>query len=335
MAKAQRNDPPAGASRWAEEQLQETKARLYKLENELDQVLKHLWAVDADVRTLTETVSASGDASVAVGKLREEVREQADGLERQKNQHTELANDINQSLRQRQSEAGRDRQELSAISKQVEGVEREVQKYGGRMQALEEVLRHSEEEIAGVKLFEQGLERSITELVTKAEKTDQAVNRIGDEAVQLSGHLEKLEQEGVLVQERMAIMQEQVRRLLESVDKLDDIAEFPKEVKELIKRASFERDQLSQRLNVIDRIAEEATENVQAIQQAVALIEQRSQNQAAELTEIARHLQELDEQTGAELRKIIKVTLTQRRRQVEALSQEIRELGKGEPKTES
>ena len=335
MAKAQGNDPPVAASRWTEEQLQETKARLHKLENELDQVLKQIWSVDADVRTLTETVSSSRDASVAVDKLREEVREQADGLGRQKDRHNELANHINETLRQRQSEAGRDRQELSAISKQIEGVERGVQKYDARIQALEEALRHKEEEIAGVKLFEQGLERSITELVTKAEKTDQTVNRIGDEEVQLSGHLEKLEQEGAGVQERMAIMQEQVRRLLESVNKLEDIAEFPKEVRELIERASFERDQLSQRLNIIDRIAEEATERVQAIQQAVALIEQRSQHQAAELMEVGTHLQELDEQTGAELRKIIKVTLAQRRRQVEALSQEIRELGKGEPKTES
>lgn len=335
MAKAQRNDPPSGVSQWAEEQLQETKARLHKLENELDQVLKHIWSVDADVRTLTETVSSSGDASVAVDKLREEVRQQTDGLERQRDRHSELANRIDQTLRQRQSEAGRDRQDLSAIAKQIDGVDRGVQKYDVRIQALEEALRHNEEEIAGVKLFEQGLERSNTELVMKAEKTDVAANRIGDEAVRLSGHIEKLEQEGARVQERMTLMQEQVRRLMESVAMLEDLAEFPKEVKELIERASYERDQLSQRINIIDRIAEEATESVQAIQQVVALIEQRSQNQAAELTEVATHLQELDEQTGAELRKIIKVTLTQRRRQVEALSQEIRELGKGEPKTES
>ena len=130
-------------------------------------------------------------------------------------------------------------------------------------------------------------------------------------------------------------MQEQVGRLLERVSNLEDIAELSKEVGDLIERGKFEREQLSQRLNIIDRIAEEATERVQAVQQATALTEQRSQNQAAALTEVATRLQELDEQTGAELRKIIKVTLTQRRRQVEALSQEIRDLSKGESKTES
>jgi methyl-accepting chemotaxis protein len=184
-------------------------------------------------------------------------------------------------------------------------------------------------------LFEQGLERSIRELATKAGKTDEAVARIGEAATQLAGRIEKREEEDDRSRERMALLQDQVRRLLERVGKLEDIAELSKGVGELIERASFERDQLSQRLNIIDRIAEEATERVQAIQQAVALTEQRSQNQAAALTEVATRLQELEEQTGAELRKIIKVTLTQRRRQVEALAQEIRELGKGEPKTDS
>jgi chromosome segregation ATPase len=305
------------------------------LENELDQVLKHIRSVDADVRTLTETLSSSGDASVAVDKLREEVRQQGDGLERQKDRHNELANHVDKTLRERRSEAGRDRQELSAISKQIEGVERGIQTYDARIQALEEAMRHDEEQIAGVRLFEQGLERSITELATKVGKTDEAANRIGEEATQLVGRIEKREQEDDRSRERTALLQEQVKRLLERVSKLEDIAELSKEVGELIERASFERDQLSQRLNIIDRIAEEATERVQVIQQAVAVTEQRSQNQAAALTEVATRLQELEEQTGAELRKIVKVTLTQRRRQVEALSQEIRELGKDEPKTES
>ena len=335
VAKAQQTQPSGDGSRWAEEQLQETKARLHKLENELDQVLKQIRSVDADVRTLTETVSSSGDASVAVDKLREDVRQQTDGLERQRDRHSELADHVEQTLRQGRSEAGRDRQELSTISKQIEGIDRGIQTYESRIQALEEAMRHGEEQMAGLRLFEQGLERSITELATKAGKTDEAANRIGAEATKLAGQIEKLQQQDERSQERTALLQEQVGRLLERVSNLEDIAELSKEAGDLIERGKLEREKLSQRLNVIDRIAEEATERVQAVQQATALTEQRSQNQAAALTEVATRLQELDEQTGAELRKIIKVTLTQRRRQVEALSQEIRDLSKGESKTES
>ena len=196
-------------------------------------------------------------------------------------------------------------------------------------------MRHNEEAIAGVKLFEQGLERSMTDIVTKVEKTGETTTRVSNEAIQLAGKLETLEQEDARVSERMALMQDQISRLLDRAEKLDDLAELPKEFKDMTERATFERDQLSQRVNIIDKLTEEATDRVRTIAQAVSIIEQRSLNQVAQLTEIMTQLQEFEEQTTAELRKIIRVTLRQRRRQVEALTQEIRELSKGEPKTES
>ena len=334
MAKAQRTEQRDSSSQWSDEQLQDGKARLHKLENELDQVLKHIWSVDADVRTLTEAVSSSANAAVLVEKLREDLRQLGDGLERQHDRQNELANRLEESSRQHRAEVGRDRQEFSALARQAEAAERSVQQYDARIQALEEVLRHNEEEIAGAKLFEQGVERSLSDIGTKAEKNDETTNRISDETTHLAGLVEKLEQEDARVHERMALMQEQIRRLLERAEKLEDIAEFPKEAKELLERAAFERDQLSQRINIIDKLTDEATERVRTLTQAVALIEQRSHNQVAQLTEVATQLQELEEQTTAGLRKIVKVTLRQRRRQVEALSQEIRELSQGEPKTE-
>jgi chromosome segregation ATPase len=333
MVKAQRKEEPR-SGHWTEDQLQDTQARLHKLENELDQVLKHVWSVDADVRTLNETVSSSASASLAVDKLREDIRQLSDSLERQQERQNELANRIEESSRQHQAEVGRDRNELSTLAGQVDAAARSAQQYDARIQALDEALRHNENEIAGAKLFEQGLERSLGDIVSKAGKTQEATIRISDESAQLAGQLEKLEQEEARVSERMTLMQDQIKRLLERAEKLDDIAEFPKEVKELVERATFERDQLSQRINIIDKLTSEATERVQALNQAVALIDQRSHNQVAQLTEVATQLQELEELTTTELRKIIKVTLRQRRRQVESLSQEIRELSKGEPKTE-
>ena len=157
MAKAQQKEQPETSSRWSGEQLQDAQARLHKLENELDQVLKHIWSVDADVRTLTETVSSSANAAVLVEKLREEFRQLSDSTERQHERQSELAKLVEDTSRQHHAEAGRDRQEISTLSRQLEGAERSVQRYEARIQALEETLRHNEEDVGGVKLFRQGL----------------------------------------------------------------------------------------------------------------------------------------------------------------------------------
>lgn len=336
MARPQRRDQPEapGPNQWVEEQLQETKARLHKLENELEQALKHVWSMDSDVRTLTETISTSGSATVAVDKLREDTRQLSDQVNRLQDRQNALANRIEENLRSRQAEVGRDRQDLGALAKQLETLDREVRKYDSRIQSLEEAVRHTEDEISTIRLFDQGLERTITALSTKLERTDEVNNRLGEEAARVAGQLDRLEQEDTRVEERINLLTEQLRRHGERLGKLDDLAEFPQEVKDLFLRAAHERELLSQRLNVVDRLSAEASDLVKALKQSVALIEQRSQNQSAQLTEMSSRLQDLEEHTIAQLKKIVKVTLRQRRRQVEALNQEIKELTQGEPKSE-
>lgn len=336
MTSPQRQEQPDrdNAVRWVEDQLQDTRARLHKLENELDQALKHVWSVDADVRTLTETVSTSGAATVAVEKLREDIRQLTDWMGRVQDRQNEISNRIDEAARQRQSEVGRERQDVAALSKQIETIERNVVKQGTRVQSLEEAVRHTEDEISEVRLTGHGLERSLAEMATKVERTEEAANRLGEETARLAAALDRQEREDARASERLALLSEQFRRFSERADKLDELADFPQEVKGLLDRATHEREQLSQRMNIVDKLSTEASDVVKALKQTVALIEQRSNNQLAQLTEMASRLQDLEEQTTADLKKIIKVTLRQRRRQIEALNQEVKELTQGEPKSE-
>lgn len=336
MTSPQRQEQPDrdNAVRWVEDQLQDTRARLHKLENELDQALKHVWSVDADVRTLTETVSTSGAATVAVEKLREDIRQLTDWMGRVQDRQNEISNRIDEAARQRQSEVGRERQDVAALSKQIETIERNVVKHGTRVQSLEEAVRHTEDEISELRLTGHGLERSLAEMATKVERTEEAANRLGEETARLAAALDRQEREDARASERLALLSEQFRRFSERADKLDELAEFPQEMKGLLDRATHEREQLSQRMNIVDKLSTEASDVVKALKQTVALIEQRSNNQLAQLTEMASRLQDLEEQTTADLKKIIKVTLRQRRRQIEALNQEVKELTQGEPKSE-
>lgn len=337
VTRPQRKGQPDGSDsgrQWADDQLQEAKARIHKLESELGQALKHVWSLDADVRTLTEAVSSSGSSTAAVDKLREDVRQLSDRMGRLHDRHNDLGNRVEETLRLHQSEAARDRQELATLAKQIEAIERGVEKFDARTQAGEEAQRLAEDEISSVRLVSQGIERSIGEMVTKAERNDEVANRISEDMARLSSSLERLEKQDARSLEQVALIGEQVKRLAEQLDQLEELKEFPKEAKDLFARATHEREQMSQRVNIADRLSSEAADLVKALRQTVALTEQRSHNQGAQLAEMSTRLQELEEQTVSELRKLMKVTLRQRRRQVEALSQEIKELTQGEPKSE-
>ena len=126
------------------------------------------------------------------------------------------------------------------------------------------------------------------------------------------------------------MIQEHIRRLSERIDKLESIAAFPEEARELLQRATFEREQLAQRLLPIERLSAEVSERLHEFLQNVARLEQRTQGQGAELIALTGQLSELSDFTRAQLKRASQVQLRQRRRQHEALAQEIKELGQDE-----
>ena len=56
MAVKTRDQEPEGPVEWLENELRDTKARLHKVEGELEQALKQLWSMEADVRRLNRIV---------------------------------------------------------------------------------------------------------------------------------------------------------------------------------------------------------------------------------------------------------------------------------------
>src|SRR5437870_13139206 len=119
MAVKARDQEPESAVEWLENELRETKARLHKVEGELDQALKQVWSLEADVRRVAEAFSVSGSASAALAALREDVRQLYSQMGKTQDRHSALANRTEEILRQRQTASGRDRQDLGELGRQV------------------------------------------------------------------------------------------------------------------------------------------------------------------------------------------------------------------------
>ena len=278
-----------------------------------------------------EAQSVSGSATAALTTLREDVRQLHGQLGRIQDGQSALANRTDEVVRQRDAEAGRGRQDLGALAKQLEGLARDTAQYDGRMQALEDTIRHVEEEVAGERLASRSLERGVEEMSTRGARSHEATLRLDQQVSHQTAELEQLRKEDTAFDDRLALVSEQSRRLSERIDKLESIAAFPEEARELLKRATFERDQLTQRMGLIEQLSGEVTERLQEFLQGQARLEQRAQTQGAEIIALIGRVQELEEQTRAQMKKVFQTLLRQRRRQAETLAQEIKELGQGEP----
>ncbi|MGH2405246.1 MAG: hypothetical protein ACRDGN_12415, partial [bacterium] len=257
MAVKTRDQEPEGPVEWLENELRDTKARLHKVEGELDQALKQLWSMEADVRRLTESSSVSGAVSATIAGLREDVRQLHGQMGKVQDRQSALTNRTDEVLRQRQAESGRDRQDIGALMRDVAAVNKNIEHYEARVQAIEETTRRAEETAAGGRLADQALERHLEDLSTRTARAHEAAMRIEHDVARIGPELEKLAKDDSAQVERLQLIQEQVRRLAERIDKLEAIAAFPEEARELLQRATFEREQLAQRLLQIERLSGE------------------------------------------------------------------------------
>jgi chromosome segregation ATPase len=321
---------PEGPVEWLENELRDTKARLHKVEGELEQALKQLWSMEAGVRRLTESSAVSGSVSATIAGLREDIRQLHTQMGKLDDRQAALANRTDEMLRQRQTESSRDRQDIGSLSRDFTSISKNVEHYETRAQALEETIRRVEEAAAGGRLADQALERHFEDLSTRTARAHEAVLRIEHDLSRVPPELEKLAKDDAAHVERVQLIQEQVRRLAERIDKLEAIAAFPEEARDLLQRANFEREQLSTRILQVERMSGEVTDRLAEFLQSTSRLDQRTQNQAAEIIELTGQLNELSDQAKSQLKRISQVLLRQRRRQYEALAQEIKELGQGD-----
>src|SRR3989304_7858634 len=92
MAVKTQGQEPESPVEWLESELRETKARLHKVEGELEQALKQVWSMEADVKRLTEASSVSGSTSAALAALREDVRQLHSQMGKVQDRHSALGN---------------------------------------------------------------------------------------------------------------------------------------------------------------------------------------------------------------------------------------------------
>jgi chromosome segregation ATPase len=322
--------PPAGTGDWLENELRETKARVHKAEADLAQALKQTYALDAELRKVAQALSVTASVESAVHGFREELRQARDQMSRIQDRQAQISSRMEQIQNQRQADLGRERQDLGLAVKQVDAMNKVIEGYDTRVKALEEAVRHVEEEIAGGRSGRLSVERTIEEMNTRSGYMHEATLRLEQESSRLAAAVDKLEKSDENLTDRMTLFLEQLRRVLERLDKMEAFAEFPDEAREAFQKAAYDRELLVQRLGIVERLVNDMADRTEEFAQTLTKVDQKSQQNTGELLAMAERMQDLTDQTKLGLKKMYQVLLRQRRRASEALNQEIKEFTHGE-----
>ena len=319
-----------GPADWIESELRETKARLHKVESELAQALKQTYGLEGEVRKLLESLAVAGSVETSVGAVREEVRQLREQIGRLHDRQGVVQGRVDQVITQRQSEQGRDRHEVMAVVKQIEAIHRVLEQSDARAKVIDDVMRKVDEEVAGMRLANQSIDRAMEEMTARVSRTHEATLRLEQEASRVAAELVRQEKTEDALTERVAAYLDQLRRAFERLDKLESLTTFADEVRENLQRASNEREQLAGKVAAVEHIASQLVESSAEFALTLAKLDSRSQNQAAEVMAQAGAIADLTDDAKAATKKMYQMLLRQRRRRSEALNQEIKELTAGE-----
>lgn len=319
---------------WLDEELRAAKAALHKVEHELEQALNQIWNLDTTLRKVEEGAGSAEGAAAAIPSLQEEIRQLRDEAERLRERQNTLAGRTEDLGRQQQADLERERQERAAVLSQSETAARSVGQFESRVQLLEESLRRVEEAVAELRSAQDVLRRDLIEVANRSSRNKETALRLEHQIDSAEKGIEELEKRNVELEEKVRLAEERVQRGEERIEKFEQRMNLPLEMKEQLDRGRFERQQLTERLGKLESSASEMWERTAEFIQGLARVDHRTQAQSGQLSELAKAIQEQQETVFEQLKRLLKTMERQRRRQVEALTQEIKELARSEPKTD-
>ena len=315
---------------WLDEELRQAKAALHKVEHELEQALNQIWNLDSGLRKLDEGSGDSGGTAAALPGIQEDIRQLRSQADKLQDRQNALAGRSEEMGRQQQADLERERQERAALLKQAEAAARSVGQFESRIQLLEESLRHVEESVAELRLSHQTLAREIEELTNRGARNLETALRLEHQIDSVAGEVEALHKRDGEIEDRLNLFEERAHRGEERIGKFEGHLSLPLEIKEQLDRGRFERQQITERLGKLESAAGELVERTAEFIQSLALLDQRTQGQAGRIMEIAQDLQQQRETVVDQIKRLVRTMERQRRRQAEALAQEIKELGRSE-----
>ena len=318
---------------YLDEELRQAKAALHKVEHELKQALDQIWNLDSGLHKLEESVGGSGGAEALPG-VRQGMRELRSQVDRLQDRHNELSGRAEEVGRQQQSKLESERQERVALLMQTEAAARSVGQVDSRIQRLEESLRHVEEAVAELRLSQNDQVHEVEEITSRSARNLETALRLEHRMDALATDIEALHKRDGELEEKVNLYEERVHREEERVDKFERELSLPREIKEQLDRERFERQQMIEHLAKMESSTTALSERTAEFIQGLARLDQRTQRQADRLMELAEEARQQRETVFEELKRLVLTMERQRRRQLETLAQEIKELTQGDFKAE-
>jgi chromosome segregation ATPase len=318
--------PSAGAVTWLEEELRQAKLSLHKLQQQVEQAQNQIWNLVESVRKVEDLFSAHASHIAGFPHLQDEVRQTREQLGRL--QERALANQsrLEEAIRQQQAAVERERGERSGSVRRVEAVEKLAQSYEGRVLAVEEGGRRFRDDVSLLEKRLEAVNKGVEEVATKTARHGEAVKRLEETTRRLHTETDALIKQDSILAERVQLFVEQMRRLGEQVAILGEDHVVHQELADIRENWHADGQRLDERLKALEQALGEQHQRAEDQARVLELLGSKEQTQVERLAAFQQQIREQRQQVVEYLRKLSQFQERQKRRQLAALEQELKEM---------
>ena len=323
------HDAPAtyqGMIDWLDGELRQLKAQVREQADNLEQTRSIVWDLQEQTRRAEGGAINLAAQIDALSSLGEEVRLQRERLERLQGIVGQEQQQMEQVARQIRAEMQAERDERGELRRQAEFVDQTMATVGEKVTLLEDIGRRLQDAQA---LVEQRLEQeaiSLHAIDARVAANAEAVRRSQGDVRNITGDIERLGRALEETNERQSRTLEVTRRLQDRADRSQELDEEFEAAKERLDVMRQSHDQVVERANTLARELEAAAARVGEMERGQDRLRNRAEQHDRQVLELQHKVDDVHEFAIKEAEGFLTFQEKARRRQIQDLEQEIRDI---------
>ncbi|MBI4302393.1 MAG: hypothetical protein HY664_07295 [Chloroflexi bacterium] len=287
-------NPLANTLRWLEEEQNQNKSLIAKLQQQVEQLLALTGNQGEKLRVMEESLAAATSQLPRVAKLEEELRQAKENLGQLQVQLNRDKERLDTLGRSRQGEVEREHQVRSELEHRLDTIAQERDNNRSRLANLEEIARRYSETLLQVQQHLENLARQDETQEARVSRAVEQDRRQEQEVARLDAELVALRKQDEVALSRVQMAVDQMRRLEEQYTNLSAREDEARELRERIELQRTERERLERQLTELQNQVVELGQRLAAqIANFGQIQEQQKRRLMTELEHQARELRNL------------------------------------------
>lgn len=311
---------------WLEDELREAKTVIARQQQAIEQLSSQIWELTDALHRAEDLLATLPPRLESVSDYEGHLRQVKDEIGVEHERGLAFETRLGEIVRIQQTESERERAVLNDLVHRMENAERALQGNTPRFDALDEATRRSIESVTYVRQRLDELDRSVEGVDGRITRIAESGGRTEHEFARLTGEIEALRRQDAAVAERVQVYTEILKRLETQIAVVSSEVAVKQDVIERIELARVELHRLEERIFVQEAVATELREADEGVVRQIAMLEGRDRGLVDRLTGLQNDLANHRSAVSEQFSRLHQSQERARRRQIEDLEREIREM---------